>query len=233
MKTTRFFRNLRRINSVLALIASVLAIAVFVVFIIELMDFSHHDSEQVVHVNSKPEKPDKPPVLTSFNTVSGTSIMHADLTFGDRYSSSSFGKSRSYSTRNCLFLNSTTLQAHWLFPNNKQLIISSDELFIPTLKKPLHDSKYQTIAFFYQVINTDTSEDNQLTLDDTLTIAYSKPNGHGYTNVINGIDRLLFTDIIEKGTKHIIIYEINKKWFTAVISLTTFEIEDTKELPVK
>ena len=93
--------------------------------------------------------------------------------------------------------------------------------------------EHRTIAFSYQTIDTDTNGDKQLTPEDKTTLAYSRPDGREYTSVIKGIDRILGANTIERGTKHVVVYEAEGKWFTAVISLRTFEIEKKGELPTR
>lgn len=234
MKTTKFFRVLWRMNGILIFFAALLAVGVLGFIAIEFLDFGRQDAEQAVHVEAEADEQVEPPTLGSFYSVSGFTVMRAELTFGDRYSSSSsFSKGGSYSTRNYLFLDSETLEARWLFPDSRQLILDSDELHETVQEDNSKKPTSRTIAFFYQTINSDTNGDKQLTTDDKINIAYSRPDGSEYTTVIKGIDRVLGTDTTDRGRKHILAYEADKKWFTAVISLSTFKVEKQGELQAR
>ena len=231
MKKTRFFRYLWRINGVLIFFAALLMVGVLGYIAITFLDFGGHEAEQVVHVEPGAATKVEAPTLQSFYSVSGSTIMRAALTFGSRYSSSSFSKGGSYSTRNYLFFDSETLKAHWLFPDSRQLILECDELREIVQEDESKRPTSRAIAFFYHTIDSDTNGDKQLTRDDKINIAYSRPDGSSYTTVIKGIDRIIGSDTIDRGKRHVLAYEADKKWLTAVISLTTFKIEKTGELP--
>lgn len=231
MKTIKFFRNLWRINGILIFLAASLAIMVLGFAAYQFMDFGNHKTAQVVPVDTKPQETAEPPSLSSFCTVSGTPFLRAALTFGDRYSRGSFSKGGDYSTRNYLFLDSETLQSRWLFPNNQQLIINSDDLSETTEITSSDAKKSRVIAFFYHTIDTDTNGDKQFTPDDKSSIAFSRADGRDYTTALKGIDKLLGGETIDNGKKYVVACEIEKKWYAAVISLNTFKIEKKEELP--
>ncbi len=233
MKTTRFFRYLWRINGVLIFLAALLAILVLGFIAIQFLDFGKVEPEQAVQVDAEPEEEPEPPTLGTFYRADGTRFLRAALTFGDRYSRGSFSKGGAYSTRNYLFFNPETTEARWLFSGDKQLVVDSDELHEIIQKDDSKSPEHRAIAFSYQTIDTDTNGDKQLTSDDKTTLAYSRPDGREYTSVIKGVDRILGADTIERGTKHVVAYEANGEWLTAVISLRTFEIEKKGELPTR
>ena len=129
MNSTRFFRNLWRINGVLILLSALTVILVLGFVATQLMNFGRHEPAQVVKIDQQMQEKAEPPTLGNFQMVTGTSFMRADLTFGDRYDRGSFScKTGSYSTRNYLFWNVDTLEGRWLFPDNKQLIMNSEAL---------------------------------------------------------------------------------------------------------
>jgi hypothetical protein len=175
-----------------------------------------------------------PPTLESFQSVTGTPFMRAALTFCDRYAWKSFGRSGSDgadSIRNYLFLNSETLAGRWLFSDNRQLILDSDELSEPLQDKEVSTPTSRTVAFFYRVIDTDTNGDGQLTPADNLSLAYSRPDGQDYTVVLKGVGRVLGSRMTDNGKTHVVVYELDKKWYAVAISLRTFEVEKRGELP--
>ena len=84
----------------------------------------------------------------------------------------------------------------------------------------------------YHTIEKDTNGDNQLTPEDKMSIAYSRPDGREYTRVIEGVDRVLSTSTIAEGKKHVVVYEVDGRWLTAVVSISDFKIENRGELPI-
>jgi len=231
MKTTRFFRFLWRINGVLIFLAALLAIVVLGYIAIQFLDFGKVEPEQAVQVDAVQEPDTEPPTLGTFQQVDGHPWLRAELTFGDRYRYSKFSSGGSYSTRNFIFFNPDTAEARWLFSNDQQLIVESSQLLesIPGNNADTYNSR--AIAFCYQTIEKDTNGDKQLTPADKISLTYSRPDGRDYTNVIDGIDRVLSTSTIAEGKKHMVVYEVGGKWLTAVVSLTDFKIENTGELP--
>lgn len=232
MKTTRFFRYLWRINGLLIFVAALLAVGVLAFMAIQFTDFGRHAPQQVVQVNAKPEEKPEPPTLGTFLEVRGTPFLRAPLTFGDQYRYAKFSSAGgAYSIRNYLFVNLETTEGTWLFPTDKQLIADSDELCEVVQKDGSSPPELRPLAFSYQIIDRDTNGDSQLTPDDKVSLAYTRPDGRGYTNVIIGIGRILGANTIEHGTKHVVVYEAGGKRLTAVISLRTFTVEKQGELP--
>lgn len=236
MRATRFFRFLWRINGVIIFVSAVLAILMLGFISSQFITFGHHEADQVIKVDQPPQEKSEPPTLGTFQKITGTPYLQAALTFGsgNKFDRGSFSSSSgSYSIRNYLFLNSETLEGRWLFPDNKQLILELDDLQEYFQVKDSDPPTARTIAIFYQMIDIDTNGDKQLTTDDKRSIAYSKSDGSQFTIVIKGIDRILGSDKIDNGKKHVVAYEVDNKWYTAVISLSTFEIEKRGELPAR
>ena len=231
MKTTRFFRYLWRINGLLIFLAALLAIVVLGFIAFQFMDFGKVKPEQAVHVDAEPAKEAAPPTLGTFQQVYGLPFLRADLTFGDQYRYAKFSSAGAYSTRNCVFFNPDTAEARWLFPSDKQLIVNSDQLLETIPGKDPDRRESRAIAFCFHTIEKDTNGDKQLTPDDKMSIAYSRPDGREYTRVIDGVDRILSSSTIAEGKKHVVVYEAGGKWLTVVVSLADFKIEKKGELP--
>lgn len=233
MNATKFFRYLWRINAVLILLTALIACGLVGFTAINLMFFGRGVAAEAVQVEPEPEAEPEKPDLASFQEVKGAPILRAPLTFGKRFRHKTLsGSGASYSTRNYLFLDLETMEmeTRWLFPTNKQLIAESSELNEIVPGDEPGTTKLQTIAFLYVTIDADTNGDKQLTTDDKLTLAYSRPDGTGYTSAITGIDEVLGSETIKDTAKHVVAYEADGKWHTAVISLRTFEVVQEGEL---
>ena len=158
--------------------------------------------------------------------------MKAGLKFRHHSSRGSFSKGSSSTTQNYLFLDTDTLQSYWLFPDNKQIIVDSNVLEKKRLNPDTNRYSHSAIAVFYQTIDRDTNGDTQLSKSDKISLAYSHPNGRRYTTVIRDVDRVLGSEIIDEYKRHVVIYRKNGRWHSAIISLSTFEIEKESEIDI-
>jgi hypothetical protein len=233
MNATRFFRYIWRINAVLILFTAILVTCMLAIFLVQLLDSGGNRSRQAVDVANTPEFESEPASLGTLHEVDGTTFLRAPLTFGKRYGGKALsGSMKPYSTRNYLFLDSETLAVRWLFPADTQLIVDSDELRESiALEGGSTKPARRTNAFSYQVVDTDSDGDGRLTPEDLLTLGYSRPDGSEYTVAIEGISRVMGSTTNALGSKHVVLYEADGRWRSAVISLKTFEVEQVSELP--
>ena len=226
MKASRFFRYLWRLNGILILLAALFGVIILGYFLFEIIGFESNPNRQAVEVTAEPEEEAEPPALGSLSPIDGSPYLRAPLTFGDRHCYRKFGGSGgAYSTRNYLFFNTETAESRWLFSDDTRLILGSNELRKEIKTEEPGSSKRVTVAFSYMIVGRDTDGDNQLTGDDAGTLAYSRPDGSGYTPVIEGIDKILGKQTIDNAAREVVVYEAENRWLTAVIALDSFEIE--------
>jgi len=149
-------------------------------------------------------------------------------------SSSYAYRPRSDSTINYLFIDIESTEKRWLFSNNKQLVVSNIEVGGPNRDdyhfNQIATDKTKTKAIIFETINTDTSNDGLLNLEDKTTISITTPTGKRYTELVKGIDRIVGAPVLSK--KHvIIIYQKNGRGYTMQVSLEDFSVLDNSQLP--
>ncbi|WP_046007160.1 hypothetical protein [Pseudoalteromonas rubra] len=135
---------------------------------------------------------------------------------------SSYRKSR---MKNAILINASTNESHWLFDSVDQLIYR-----FGTLVQEGARLNEQEQAIFYELINKDTNEDQQLDYNDDMTFALSRLDGTNYTEVIVGYSELITTAVNKDGNL-LIVYAKEELVFTALIELSTFSVLDKRALP--
>lgn len=105
-------------------------------------------------------------------------------------------KSPYFTTRNYVFVNGDTKDAHWLFPAMDALILNTEFFPIgrPGQERPAAE------AIIYTVIEKDSNNDGELTKADMLTIAVSSPQGDDYTVLLRGIDKFIGQQSLDERT---------------------------------
>jgi hypothetical protein len=135
---------------------------------------------------------------------------------------------RSYNpteSKNVLLINSTSNTRRWLFQSTDQLIIQ-----IVPLRSGPYDSETMVLGMSYQVINSDTNQDNKLDHSDKLTFALSKIDGTNYTEIITGYNRIVEYDLNIEGNLFV-VFIINDEVYSMVIDMTTFKVINKSSLP--
>ena len=239
MNTAASFRRLRRVNAVLIFLAvsGMIGIVGFAILFM-VLDLGGCALRPRTAVRLDSQEDARPKHLNQFYPVSGSSYLRAGLFYGDSRAYYSSAKSDG-SPRNYIFLNAETLESRWLLDSDRQLLVGCDELSTRPQsgaeagQESGNDSpSAHAVAFFYQTIDSDTNGDKRLSWGDRISLAYSRADGSDYTRVIEGVGDLLGTGTVEHGTKHVVVYEADGKWLTAVVSLADFTIEKRGELPV-
>tara|TARA_R110001592_G_scaffold361718_1_gene673238 strand:+ start:663 stop:1394 length:732 start_codon:yes stop_codon:yes gene_type:complete len=139
----------------------------------------------------------------------------------------SFGGSSYTPTRskNVLLINGDTNHANWLFKSTEQLIIDI---------KPLVDSEFNnnsiTRGISYEVINSDTNQDDKLDYTDKRTFALSKVDGTAYSEIISGYNRIIESSLNSEGNLFVIFIN-NNEVYSMVIDLLSFKILNKSLLP--
>ena len=139
-----------------------------------------------------------------------------------------YGSGSSYSSnrsKNILFINSVTNKSNWLFESVQQLILS---------KSILTTQKSEDIliakAIYYEVINSDTNNDNIYDYTDKRTFALTHPDGSGYSEIISGYNRIVQSVINDEGNLFV-IYINNEKVHSMLVDLNNFKIINKAQLP--
>jgi hypothetical protein len=128
-------------------------------------------------------------------------------------------------SKNVMLINSTTNTRSWLFQSIDQLIIQ-----IAPLTSGEYNSDPVALGMSYQVINSDTNQDNKLDNSDKRTFALSKVDGTNYTEIITGYNRIVEYDLNIEGNLFVVFIN-NDEVYSMVIDMTTFKVINKSSLP--
>lgn len=140
-------------------------------------------------------------------------------------------RNQSFNQKNHLFIDLESDRHQWLFFTHEQLITEYQKIYEeePSANESESESEeLNTVAILYNIVETDTNNDEQLTPQDEFTIAISKPNGREYTIIDTGVEQIL--DQIRTEDELAIIYLKNNEPYLAKFSLDTYDLDST-ELP--
>ena len=167
MELSRFERVTWRINAIIILACGLLALVLMLIVGYRLFQDIFRTREVTSVVNVNPETKESEFLrLGGFSRISGTQLLASGLVASQDYRQSYYSKTGS-STRNYLFLDSTTKATHWLLDGNGSLILNDRELYAD----PATDSSRRTTtALLYEVVKQDSNGDSRLTTDDQLTV---------------------------------------------------------------
>lgn len=228
MRSRKFFRYLWNFNAMSLALASVLGIVLllFGVFFLVSDMFRPRHQTNVVNIDEEIDKSETLE-LGGLERVQGSdSVIVPLFTVQETYGPSSSGPSRS--TRNLLFLDTTTEQSFWLLPTHDYLIADRYDL---TGSGHRYDDEQDAIAIYYEVVKADSNGDNILDEEDDAVIALSKPDGTGYREILGDDqpDAILGHQVLSEG-KLVVLYRKDGSVIAATFSLRDFAPLSTVEV---
>ncbi|TRX57985.1 hypothetical protein [Thalassomonas sp. M1454] len=225
MEESKFFKLVWRFNGLIISIAGILAIIVLLFVSYKLIKDATRERtvNNIVNVAEDTEVKENW-TLGSIYSVQGTSVLKAPLQSDQSYSRSYYSKS-STSTRNYLYINTQTYDKYWLFDHTNYLIEKSENI-----RKGDYSSKAPVIATMFHLVKLDSNTDNHLTVSDHITIAFAKPNGTGYLEVLSGVEKFNSSELISDN-EFLMIYQKNGSLYSAVINLQDFSLIEDASLP--
>jgi len=225
MEENKFFKLIWRFNGLVISVAGVLAVAVLVFVTYKLFQDITGDrtTRNIVNIEESSEVKEnwRFGQLSKFNHNRTLMIpLYSDQSFDRGY----FSKS-SNSTRNFLFIDTETSEKTWLFNHTNYLIESSDKL-----RDGDFNSDKPVIAILYQLVQLDSDQDNRLSASDLSTVAISNPDGSGYKELINEVERVVDHTLLNQ-TELFLIYQKAGKSYSTILNLESFEMSKTEKLP--
>ncbi len=227
MEDSKIFKTIWRFNAVVIAIAGVLAaiaLTASLYFIFKEVSRDRHRNE-IVNIDPETNVEEVFRLGQIINVKGSRSVivpLFSDQEFSLKYS----GSKSTVSTRNLLFTDLRNENSHWLLPSNKYLIANHRLIN----ESNSFDRTKDVITILYQIVASDTNSDSRLTINDQLTIAFSKPDGTNYTVVLNDVDELLGYEILDKQSIAVMYY-LNNLGYTAYIDLKSFAVVKKIELP--
>ena len=226
MEDNRFFKFAWRFNAILFMAAGIFAIGIMVFAGYQIFREATRErtTRNIVNVDEN-QSIDEKWVLGRQYKIEGAPLILIPLISDQSYAMASYSKS-SNSVRNYLFIDILNNDKQWLFQTNANLITDID--FLTENENEAEARK--VLAILYRIISKDKNGDNRLTDEDGISIAISRPNGHGYKEIINDVDRFVGHQVINKGSM-LLIFQKDGIGYTANLSLTDFSVSDEAELP--
>ncbi len=161
--------------------------------------------------------------LGDFDSLYETDILIAPVYSTQTYQASYYEKGTS-AVRNYLFVNAVDKSSHWLVPHN-------DYLFLPYSTE--HDDSNwdsKVIWIRYEVVKSDTNQDERLTSEDQRTISLSDPSGENYSEVISDVDQVLGYETLDSNTL-LVFYSNDSVNYLAEVDVPSRTITTLEELP--
>lgn len=226
MKESKFFNFVWHINGLIIFVAGILAIAILLYagYVIAKELTRDREVRNVVNVEKTTEANENWR-LGRLMTVSGTPYSMVPLHSNQSYAQSYYSKSSS-STRNYLFVDAEVDSKHWLLDASNFLIAETEYI-----NSDRNNNEYEVVlAILYVTIKTDSNNDDRITTKDLKTIAFSKPNGRSYKEVLTNID-ILIGHKKKTDNSLMLLYQRNGIGYSANLSLDDFTLSNETQLP--
>jgi len=230
MKESKFSQMVKYMEGIATIILSgiiiLIVISLLYIFIIGIKQ--DNQPTQTLSIETNKDKPTKNiPIwsLGNIENIEGSSSVMVALQRKNNNSKGSFKRDDFYvpnNKYNYLFINTKDNSKEWLFKHNNYMI--NDKLL-------LSNPKQKNIELIlYRVIKKDTNFNNKLDIKDNQSIALSKPNGKGYKEILEGIDKYIGQQLLDDN-KLLLLYQKNTIGFSATIDIKTFSIIDESSIP--
>tara|TARA_B100000768_G_scaffold180296_1_gene199863 strand:+ start:2256 stop:2951 length:696 start_codon:yes stop_codon:yes gene_type:complete len=226
MKADRVFKWIWNINGLVLLLGLILTLAVI------SYQLSKDSSDQQPSLNvAKDEDGEEKWNLGYPNRIGETDYYYVQLESEKLYvknqsrvESFSMYDYKPTRAKNVVFINSNTNKSNWLFESVQQLIteirlLSSEDELKSIIK-----------AISYEVINSDTNKDGIFDNSDKRIFALSKIDGTGYSEIIEGYNRIVSSRVNNEGNLFVVFID-NDTVYTMLIDLSLFKVLDKKALP--
>jgi hypothetical protein len=139
--------------------------------------------------------------LGDFEEVSGSAVLRAPLWVEQEFTAASSSK-ESFATQNYLFFDPARDASHWLIPGFKGIIRSTHDL-------PDEHSREKSAAtqvVVYELSETDSDHDGQLTSEDTKDVAIADASGTQLTRVLKGVDGFSSARLLPDESQMLVLY---------------------------
>ena len=220
-QTTRFFRQVWRINGILICLAGVgacLAIVggLLIVLVSELTRTRSKDETRLVRQDATHSDWH----LGNFESLTGAETLYASVTLEQEWRGSFRGKETS-GICNYLFVRTTDKSSHFLLPDNKSIL---REL------RPLRGKQERVEWLYCQRTALDSNKDGRIDQEDPFAVGFARPDGTDYREVLGGIDAVLGET--RRGTNtFLLVYRQKQNIQIAEIDIPSRKVLVSKPLP--
>ncbi len=225
MEQNRFFLTINRINSLLILVAAIGALVAIGSLLVMNNQWHNRNAVKVSDDTAGALEDETAYRFGSLEPVAGhpvqtVKLMSENLSTGF---SSGYGGAE---TRNVLFLIGEQMEARWLYPTNRHLIIRFCKLKTPERG----DEETPVQAISVSSVTHDTNHDNALSERDDITLALLRPDGTDYTEIATGIREVLDSTVSEDGANVTFLLQIGSQVVARKHALDTFQLVSERTL---
>lgn len=235
MDTNNLFKWIWRANGLLILATFGLAFCIMILGVAEDLFKSDFKDDKIINVAEDPKGEEKWE-LGSPTYIYGNDYLLLPLVSENReskatginvLSSADYSRVWRDPAKNILFLNSKTNESFWLFDDTERLILNTEQF-------PYHYGDdvegAKSKAIFYELVSSDSDGDGILTYDDKLSLTMTKPDGGGYTVVLDEFDRIISKTLVDNNMA-LVVYLNNGVGMSVLLDLATFKVISSKKLP--
>ena len=225
MQENKFFRLVWRFNGLVISVVGILAIGVLLFVAYKLFqDVTRERTTQDIVNIEKNAKIEENWRLGQFSKIKNENILMIPLYSDQSYDRAYFSKS-SNSTRNYLFVNTSTSEQKWLFSHTDYLIERTDKLRLGD-----YDSQEDIAAILYQLVKLDSNNDNRLSPNDLTTIAITKPDGSEYKELIKEVELIVDYSLLNEK-ELFMVYQKDGAFYSVTLNLENYKLTNKTQLP--
>jgi len=235
MQENRFFKWVWRLNALFILLLVAFLAIFFLSEIFSNLIRRKSDEEIIINVADDPKGKEKW-MLGRSTHINGSDFIivplvseNKDVETSDRSMilSGSYASGPRNLAKNILFINVTENESFWLFDDNEQLILDTQQF--PYSNQSISESN-KTRIIFYEIVRKDSNNDGTLNSDDKSSLASSNPDGSAYQIIIDEFDRII-TKSLAGSDKVLIVYQNDGVGYSIQFQLFPFKPLSLKELP--
>ena len=223
MEDNKFFKTIWRFNGVIISLIGVAILALLLFASYKAIEDFTQDRHKNNIVNLDANNITEDITLGGSSKITGTSVFKIPMYGNQSYEGSYFSK-HTNSEKNYLFINVETSEKHWLFNHTDYLLSNVENITEDASGSPV-------LAIMYNVVKQDSNLDKRLTNSDLITLAFTKPSGKGYIEILSDIDNIVSTDLMSNKDLFV-VYKIKEVYFSLTVNLETFIIRNKEKLPL-
>lgn len=222
----RIFLGISRANNVLLLVL-LLAVGAWLGSMV-IASSVRHQRPEIALLNPGGPGPDGSAEEQSLYLYDGGKVAGAGtriFQLGTRNETGKLGSGSGYHprNRNLMFLRDADGSTSWLFPTNQNLIMDFSQL-----PREAEFGSASTKALLVSYIAADTNGDGSLDDQDSFSIAFVKPDGTGFVNVLDNVKHVVMSDLT--GSDAVVLYQTGAELLLARVSLDDFKLMETKPI---
>ena len=227
MRNRRVFRYIWNFNAVMLAMGGCVGILLllFVAYQAVTSYRPRHEPPPLA-ADADPDRPEQRLEIGSLTSLDGAGRVYLLLYVRDENSGSYSSKRGRREVHNILFANLEDQSSRWLFPANEQRIL--DHRGLTGQGSARRDE--EALAMFYRVAMEDTNEDGEIDELDRQSVALSDLDGQRYTEIVSGLEELSGYETLN-DREFALVYQAQAKLHIARVSLETFEVLSTVEVP--